>query len=539
MTGRRATIRYAAPRRRWVLPLRLTISVAMLGVLLWRVPRFSVDQLLPVWSSDTAMFLALAAAPHARRDRAVDAALADRAQRPRPGRKAATAALLQPGGLVRVERAADHDRRRRAACVAPVEGERRVRGLVRVRGARTADRLARPSPDHARRSARQSRTPSPGQRHPRRRGVVDRHARGPGVGTRRRRQPPFGSKVMGSDGWRRFAAAVHLGMSRLRRHPAQPRSTCSSSDSRTNSCSCCAALMAAKAVGMSVAVGPTALLAFFPAVLIAQVLPISISGLGVREGAFVLFLTPLGVPTQQAIALGLLLYLLNVAVSLLGAPAFAVGGRGPRTHRCVSDVAAQSEAAGKRRPVYREVIYIAVVYLVYSTVRNHFGSAGGPPGHANGIAYGHALDVIDLERNLRLFFEQRPAVVVSRPTGARFHPVLERLLRHRALRRHGRRARVAVPPRSGAVPAMAQHARVQHAARAHRLRRVLTDAAAPARQAGRRVRSAPVDGHRAVRVRRHARGRTRRSGRSTRAVSRSSRTNTPRCRACTRHGRCG
>ena len=82
---------------------------------------------------------------------------------------------------------------------------------------------------------------------------------------------------------------------------------------------------------MSVAVGPTALLAFFPAVLIAQVLPISISGLGVREGAFVLFLTPLGVPTQQAIALGLLLYLLNVAVSLLGAPAFAVGGRGPRT----------------------------------------------------------------------------------------------------------------------------------------------------------------------------------------------------------------
>jgi uncharacterized membrane protein YbhN (UPF0104 family) len=92
-----------------------------------------------------------------------------------------------------------------------------------------------------------------------------------------------------------------------------------------------AALMAAKAVGMSVAVGPTALLAFFPAVLIAQVLPISIAGLGVREGAFVLFLTPLGVPTQQAIALGLLLYLLNVAVSLLGAPAFAVGGRGQRT----------------------------------------------------------------------------------------------------------------------------------------------------------------------------------------------------------------
>src|SRR5262245_31975370 len=30
-----------APRRWWVLVLRLLISVAMLGVLLWRVPRFS------------------------------------------------------------------------------------------------------------------------------------------------------------------------------------------------------------------------------------------------------------------------------------------------------------------------------------------------------------------------------------------------------------------------------------------------------------------------------------------------------------------
>ena len=56
---------------------------------------------------------------------------------------------------------------------------------------------------------------------------------------------------------------------------------------------------------------------------------IGISGLGVREGAFVLFLGPLGVQAQEAIALGLLLYLLNLGVSLLGAPAFAFGGRAP------------------------------------------------------------------------------------------------------------------------------------------------------------------------------------------------------------------
>ena len=73
----------------------------------------------------------------------------------------------------------------------------------------------------------------------------------------------------------------------------------------------------------------------------------------------------------------------------------------------MNDSVSQTEPrATPRRPVWREVVYIVGVYLAYSTVRNHFGSAGGAPGHANGIAFGHAIDVIDLERNLRLFFEQ-------------------------------------------------------------------------------------------------------------------------------------
>jgi uncharacterized membrane protein YbhN (UPF0104 family) len=74
-------------------------------------------------------------------------------------------------------------------------------------------------------------------------------------------------------------------------------------------------------------VGWTAILAFMPAVAIVQVLPLTIGGLGLREGAFILFLGPLGVSTSQAIALGLLVYFLNLAVSLLGAPAFAAGVR--------------------------------------------------------------------------------------------------------------------------------------------------------------------------------------------------------------------
>ena len=136
--------------------------------------------------------------------------------------------------------------------------------------------------------------------------------------------PRIGGRLAGTTGWQRFAGAVHLGLDRLRHRPGA-------------ACSVLAAgfayqlvvvltgLLAARALGLDVSL--TAALAFMPAVAIAQVLPISLGGLGVREGAFVLFLGPLGVPATQAVALGLLVYGLNLAVSLLGAPAFAVGGR--------------------------------------------------------------------------------------------------------------------------------------------------------------------------------------------------------------------
>src|SRR4051794_23121921 len=53
-----------APRakRPWlVLFLRLGLSIGMLGVLLWRMPKFSVEHLLPKWGSDTAFYLVVAA----------------------------------------------------------------------------------------------------------------------------------------------------------------------------------------------------------------------------------------------------------------------------------------------------------------------------------------------------------------------------------------------------------------------------------------------------------------------------------------------
>jgi hypothetical protein len=72
----------------------------------------------------------------------------------------------------------------------------------------------------------------------------------------------------------------------------------------------------------------------------------------------------------------------------------------------VTESSVQPEATTQRRPIWREVVYIVGIYLVYSTVRNRFGSAGGAPGHANGIAFDHAIDIIDVERGLKLFFEQ-------------------------------------------------------------------------------------------------------------------------------------
>jgi len=137
--------------------------------------------------------------------------------------------------------------------------------------------------------------------------------------------PRLGGRFASREGWTRFVGAVHLGVARMRAHPGATVGIVLAG-LLYQLVLCLAALMVAAALGFGW-LGMTPLLAFFPAVLIAQVLPIGIAGLGVREGAFVLFLTPLDVPAEQAIALGLVLYAVNLVVSLAGAPSFAIGGR--------------------------------------------------------------------------------------------------------------------------------------------------------------------------------------------------------------------
>ncbi|MEA3056715.1 MAG: glycosyltransferase 2 family protein [Actinomycetota bacterium] len=140
--------------------------------------------------------------------------------------------------------------------------------------------------------------------------------------------PRVGGRLVESEGWQRFLGAVHLGLDRFRRHPSAVANVLLVGFAYQLAV-VLSAYLAARALGLDV--GPTAILAFMPAVAIAQVLPISLGGLGVREGAFVLFLHPLGVERGEAIALGLLFYGMNLAVSLLGAPSFAVGSRQPAT----------------------------------------------------------------------------------------------------------------------------------------------------------------------------------------------------------------
>jgi hypothetical protein len=65
----------------------------------------------------------------------------------------------------------------------------------------------------------------------------------------------------------------------------------------------------------------------------------------------------------------------------------------------LADAEPEEDRAGLRW--WKEVVHAAVVYGVYSVVRNQFGSAGGDPGPA----FGHAKDIIAIEDALHLYVE--------------------------------------------------------------------------------------------------------------------------------------
>lgn len=84
---------------------------------------------------------------------------------------------------------------------------------------------------------------------------------------------------------------------------------------------------AAYALGITVA--PIDLFVAIPLVAIAAGLPISVGGLGVREGSGALLLAPLGIAEPQAVAMEFLAYLVGVVTSLFGGIAFLLGREMP------------------------------------------------------------------------------------------------------------------------------------------------------------------------------------------------------------------
>ena len=140
--------------------------------------------------------------------------------------------------------------------------------------------------------------------------------------------PKLAGRFREDEGWTRFIGAVHIGVERMRQQPK--RAVAAIATAMLYQCSMVAVMwIIGRALEAHVPNG--AVLAYFPAVAMAQVLPLSLSGLGVREGMLVLLLTPLGVSTGKALGIGLLYYLVMLVVSLPGAPSFAVGARRLKT----------------------------------------------------------------------------------------------------------------------------------------------------------------------------------------------------------------
>jgi uncharacterized membrane protein YbhN (UPF0104 family) len=128
--------------------------------------------------------------------------------------------------------------------------------------------------------------------------------------------------------WKRFIGAVHTGVARVR---AEPRSSLDLLVAAVVYQVTTVLTVYCAVRTMSAPVGFTAVLAFAPAVAMAQVMPLSLSGLGVREGMLVILLGSIGVSAGASIGVGLCWYLMTLVASLVGAPSFAVGGHPRRT----------------------------------------------------------------------------------------------------------------------------------------------------------------------------------------------------------------
>ncbi|MCK4822914.1 flippase-like domain-containing protein, partial [bacterium] len=62
---------------------------------------------------------------------------------------------------------------------------------------------------------------------------------------------------------------------------------------------------------------------FVPIISVLTMLPISLNGIGIREGAFVFFFTKVGISSAQALSMSILTYTIVLLASLIGGLIYA------------------------------------------------------------------------------------------------------------------------------------------------------------------------------------------------------------------------
>ncbi len=137
--------------------------------------------------------------------------------------------------------------------------------------------------------------------------------------------PNLGGRFKEHENWMRYIGVLHRGLDQMRRRPRLAFATLAVAV-LYQLIYVAAVYCAVHTVGVAT-IPDAAILAFVPAVAIAQVLPISVAGFGLREGMLVLLLKPLGATTAQAVAVGLLWFAMVLLASLGGAPLVALGDR--------------------------------------------------------------------------------------------------------------------------------------------------------------------------------------------------------------------
>src|SRR3954469_14897042 len=212
----------AAPTRRRVLVLvgRISLSGIMLAILLRRMPHFRFENLLPDWNRDTAMFLALSLVftlagivLSALRWRAVLSALGQDAKL-RHLLSYTLAGLFVSnvlpttigGDVLRVSRLSKENGETTTSFASVVL--ERLTGWLVLPVITLVGFMLNPGLRELGSATEVAFALAVGT-------LLALTLLLIGVASRR-----FGSRVAGSDGWRRFAAAVHLGVARLRHHPA-------------------------------------------------------------------------------------------------------------------------------------------------------------------------------------------------------------------------------------------------------------------------------------------------------------------------------